>query len=121
MKNLMKNNVRLTGYLGSNPEIKRFGDDKSLARVSIATREYYKNKQGVWMTETQWHNLVLWGKHAVIAEERFVKGLEISIEGKLINRSYEDKNGIVRYVTEVVVNKVFFSKEMTVEKEVVVG
>lgn len=112
----MKNNVRLTGYLGSNPEIRRFGDDKSLARVSIATRDFYKNKQGVWMTETQWHNLVMWGKQAVEAEEKFVKGLEISVEGKLINRSYEDKNGIVRYITEVVVNKVYLKKEEGIEE-----
>jgi len=113
MKNALKNSVRLTGFLGSNPEIKRYGDGKSLARVSIATSDYYKNKQGDWVSETQWHNLVMWGKQAVFAEKSLFKGHEISIEGKLINRSYEDKNGIIRYVTEIVVNEVLsFNREV---------
>ena len=105
MKTSMQNSVRLTGFLGSDPEIVKFGDNKSLARVSLATSDYYKNKSGDWITETQWHQLVMWGKQAEIAERQLMKGQEISIEGKLVNRSYEDKNGIIRYVTEVVVNR----------------
>ncbi len=101
----MQNSVRLTGFLGNDPEIVKFGDNKSLARVSLATSDYYKNKSGDWITETQWHQLVMWGKQAEIAERQLMKGQEISIEGKLVNRSYEDKNGIIRYVTEVVVNR----------------
>ncbi len=105
MKTSMQNSVRLTGFLGNDPEIVKFGDNKSLARVSLATSDYYKNKSGDWITETQWHQLVMWGKQAEIAERQLMKGQEISIEGKLVNRSYEDKNGIIRYVTEVVVNR----------------
>lgn len=104
MKTSMQNSVRLTGFLGNDPEIVKFGDNKSLARVSLATSDYYKNKNGEWITETQWHNLVMWGKQAEIAERQLMKGQELSIEGKLVNRSYEDKNGVMRYVCEVVVN-----------------
>ena len=57
------------------------------------------------MTDTQWHNLVAWGKTAEIADKFLKKGQRVAIEGKLINRSYEDKNGIKRYVTEIVVNE----------------
>ena len=101
----MQNSVRLTGFLGNDPEIVKFGDNKSLARVSLATSDYHKNKNGDWITETQWHNLVMWGKQAEIAERQLMKGQEVSIEGKLVNRSYEDKNGVMRYVSEVVVNR----------------
>jgi len=119
MKNALKNSVRLTGYLGSNPEIKRFGDNQRLARVSLATSDYYKNKQGELVAETQWHSLVMWGKQAVFAEKSLSKGHEISIEGKLINRSYEDKNGIIRYVTEIVVNEVLSFQRNKKEKQMI--
>lgn len=94
------------GYLGNDPEIKKFGDDKSLARVSIATNNNYKNKAGEWVSETQWHNLVMWESQAVFAEKNLERGSEIAIEGRLINRTYTDKDGITRYFTEVMVNEV---------------
>lgn len=100
---MLKNNVRLTGHLGSDPEIKIFSENKNMARVSLATNERYRNADGDWMTDTQWHTLVFWGKNAVFAEKALKKGAEISVEGRLVNRSYEDKEGITRYVTEVVV------------------
>ena len=94
------------GFLGNDPEIKKYGDNKSLARVSIATNERYKNKEGEWVSDTQWHNLVMWGRQAVFAEKSLEKGTEVAIEGKLVNRAYIDKEGITRYYTEVVVNEV---------------
>lgn len=94
------------GFLGNDPEIKKFGDDKSLARVSLATNNNYKNKEGEWITETQWHNLVMWESQAVFAEKNLERGSEIAIEGKLINRTYTDRDGITRYFTEVTVNEV---------------
>lgn len=103
----LKNSVRLTGFLGNKPDIKRFGDNKSLARVAIAVNERYKNQAGEWLTDTQWHNLVLWGKQAVFAEKSLEKGSEVSIEGKLINRTYVDREGITRYITEIIVNEVY--------------
>jgi len=106
MTNTLKNSVRLTGFLGSNPEVKTFANNRSLARVSIATNERYRNGQGEWVTDTQWHNLVFWGRQAVFAQKSLTKGSEIAIEGKLVNRQYVDSEGITRYVTEINVNEV---------------
>ena len=74
----------------------------SLAKFSIATNESYKNAQGEKVTDTQWHNIVAWGKTAEIVEKYVGKGKEVAIEGKLTTRSWEDKDGMKRYITEVV-------------------
>jgi single-strand DNA-binding protein len=79
---------------------------KKLAKFSIATNETYKNNKGEKVTDTQWHNVVAWGKTADLIENYVPKGKEIGVEGKLTSRSYEDKDGIKRYVTEVVCNEV---------------
>ena len=97
----MKNKVQLIGHLGANPEIKTMEGGKKLARINIATNETYVNAKGEKITETQWHNVVAWGKTAEIAEKLFLKGMEVLIDGKLINRNYTDKDGNKRYVTEV--------------------
>ena len=103
--NALKNSVRLTGFLGSNPEVKAINDNKNLARVSIATHTRHRNSDGEWTTDTQWHNLVFWGKQAAFAEKSLTKGSEITVEGKLVNRQYVDKTGITRYVTEISVQE----------------
>ena len=102
--NTLKNSVRLVGNLGMDPEVKSFENDRKLAKIAIATNEIYKNDKGEKVTDTQWHNLILWGTQAKIAEQILRKGDEIAIEGKLASRSYVDKDGVKRYVTEVVVN-----------------
>ncbi|MFC3199682.1 single-stranded DNA-binding protein [Parapedobacter deserti] len=104
--NTLKNSVRLTGFLGSDPEVKTFNNNKSLARVSIATNERYRNGQGEWVTDTQWHNLVFWGRQAAFAQKSLTKGSEIAIEGKLVNRQYVDKDGVTRHITEITVSEV---------------
>ena len=76
-----------------------------LAKFSIATNESYKNAQGEKVTDTQWHNVVAWGKTASLVEKYLQKGKEIAIEGKLTTRSWEDKEGMKRYTTEVVCNE----------------
>jgi single-strand DNA-binding protein len=103
--NSLKNSVRLVGNLGMDPEVKNFDNNKKLARFSIATNESYKNDKGEKVTETQWHNLVVWGAQAKLAGDFLKKGDEIAIEGKLSNKSYVDKDGNKRYVSEVVVNE----------------
>ena len=103
--NSLKNSVRLVGNLGMNPDVKTFDNDRKLARLSLATSESHKNDKGEKVTETQWHNLVLWGMQAKFAEESLKKGDEIAIEGKLTNRNYTDKEGNKRYFCEVVVNE----------------
>ena|ERR1700761_384132 len=103
--NSLKNSVRLVGNLGMDPEVKTFDTNKKLAKLSLATSESYKNDKGEKITDTQWHNLVIWGAQAKIAEDILKKGDEIVVEGRLNNRSYVDKDGIKRYVSEVVVNE----------------
>jgi len=104
--NALKNKVQLIGNLGMDPEIKILEGEKKLAKMSIATNESYKNAQGELVKETQWHNLIAWGKTAEIFERHIKKGREIAIEGKLINRNFIDKEGLKRYVTEIQVNEV---------------
>lgn len=101
----LKNKVQLIGNLGNAPEVKTTESGKKLARFSVATNESYRNASGEKVTETTWHNLVAWGKVAEIAEKYLNKGSEIAIEGKLINRSYTDKDGNKKYITEVQVNE----------------
>jgi single-strand DNA-binding protein len=102
--NSLRNRVLLIGRLGAQPETKTLSTGGSMARFSLATTEVYKNDKGERVSETQWHNLVAWGKVAVIAGKLLEKGREVAIEGKLVTRNYTDKEGIKRYTTEVVVN-----------------
>jgi single-strand DNA-binding protein len=104
--NALRNKVQLIGNLGMNPEVKTLDGGKKLAKFSIATNENYKNAKGEKVTDTQWHNVVAWGKTAEIIEKFLKKGSEVAIEGKLVNRNYDDKEGIKRYVTEVEVHEV---------------
>jgi len=103
--NSLRNSVRLVGNLGTDPEVKTFDSNKKMARMAIATNESYKNDKGEKVTETQWHNLVIWGPQAQIAGDILKKGDEVAIEGKLANRNYTDKDGVKRYISEVVVNE----------------
>ena len=97
----LRNKVQLIGNLGNAPEIKTLETGKKLATFSIATNESYRNAKGEKVTETQWHRVVAWGKLAEIAEKYFDKGKEVAIEGKLVSRSYQDKEGQKKYTTEV--------------------
>ncbi|MFT4848904.1 MAG: single-strand DNA-binding protein [Sediminicola sp.] len=101
----LRNKVQLIGNLGNDPEIITMDSGKKLAKFSIATNESYKNQQGERVTDTQWHNVVAWGKTAEIIEQYVTKGKEVAIEGKLTSRSYDDKEGNKRYTTEVVCNE----------------
>jgi len=101
----LKNKVQLIGHVGNDPDIKSFDGGKKLAKLNVATNESYKNDKGEKVEDTQWHSLIAWGKTADIIEKYVVKGKEIAIEGKLTHRSYEDKNGEKRYVTEVVIDE----------------
>ena len=98
----LRNKVQLIGNLGKAPEIITLDSGKKLAKFSIATNETYKNAQGEKVQDTQWHNVIAWNKTAEIVEKYLDKGKEIAIEGKLTSRSYDDKEGNKRYITEVV-------------------
>lgn len=99
--NALTNRVQLIGNLGTNPEVKTMDAGTKMARFRMATNESYRNNKGEKITETQWHTVIAWGKIAEIAEKYLVKGKEVIIEGKLVNRSYNDKDGNKKYVTEV--------------------
>jgi len=103
--NTLRNKVQLIGNLGNDPEIITLESGKKLAKFSLATNESYKNAQGEKVSQTDWHNLIAWGKTAEIVEKYVTKGKELAIEGKLTTRSWEDKDGIKRYTTEVVCNE----------------
>ena len=100
--NTMKNRVQLIGHVGNDPEVKSFEGGK-VANFSIATKYYYTNKKGEKVEQTDWHRLAAWDSNAEIVEKNVTKGKEVAIEGKLSTRSYDDKEGNKRYVTEVVI------------------
>jgi single-strand DNA-binding protein len=109
----LKNKVQLIGNLGNTADVKEITNGKKMARFSVATNEVYKNDKGERVTETQWHQLVAWGKVADIIEKYTCKGTEVAVEGKLTNRSYTDTNGIKRYLTEILVNEVLILQPKT--------
>lgn len=103
MKSL-RNTVQLIGRLGKDPEVKSFDSGSKLATFSMATTDTYKNAKGEKVKDTQWHNVVIWGKLADVAGKYLKKGNEVAVEGKLVHRSYETAGGEKRYVTEINVN-----------------
>jgi len=104
--NALKNKVQLIGHVGQEPEVKIFGEGKKVVNLSLATNESYTNSKGEKVEDTQWHRVKAWGKVAEIIEKYVTKGKEIAIEGKLTYSDYVDKDGVKRYLTEVVANDV---------------
>lgn len=104
--NTIRNNVQLIGRLGAKADYKTVKGDTSMVKLNLATNEVYKNSKGEKVEDTYWHNLVAFGKPAEIIHKYTDKGSEICIQGKLVNRSYEDKEGQKKYITEVQVNDV---------------
>ncbi|MEI7959581.1 MAG: single-stranded DNA-binding protein [Chitinophagaceae bacterium] len=112
----IKNRVQLMGHLGADPDIKIFDATKKLANFKLAVNDRYKNAKGEWLDETQWFNVVAWSKLAVYAEKYLGKGTEVAIEGRLINKSYTDKNAVKRISTDVIVSEILI---LSKKKEVV--
>lgn len=102
----MKNSVQLIGHVGQEPEIKNLEKGKKLANISIATNEVYYKENGDKVEKTEWHRVTAWGKAADIIEKYVTKGKEVAVEGKLTHRSYDDKDGNKRYITEIVANEI---------------
>lgn len=98
----IRNQVQLIGNLGQKPEIKSFGPEKKFASFSVATSDYFYDKNGERQQQTQWHNVVVWGKQQVAIVEKYLdKGSEVALTGKITYRNYEDKAGNKRYITEI--------------------
>lgn len=100
--NAIRNKVQLVGRLGQDPEILKFDDGNKMAKFSMAIDDSYKDKNGQKIERTYWHNVVVNGGLVKIVEEYVTKGKEIAVSGKLVNRSWDDKEGVKRYSTEVV-------------------
>jgi single-strand DNA-binding protein len=103
--NALTNRVQLIGRLGNDPEVKTLESGKNLTTFSIATSDFYYNDKKEKVEDTQWHNIVAWGKLAEIAGKYLKKGEEVALEGKLVHRSYENGKGEKRFVTEVNMNE----------------
>lgn len=101
----LKNSARLIGNIGNDPQIFNLKNNNKMAKFSLATSERYKNKNGEWVSDTQWHNIIVFGQLAGIVERFYKKGTEVALEGKIVNNSYEDKLGVKRYSTQIQVNE----------------
>ncbi len=95
------NKVILIGNLGKDPELRYLDNGVAVANFSLATTENYKNKSGERVSQTEWHNVVVWRGLAEVAEKYLRKGASVYIEGKIKTRKWEDKEGNTRYNTEI--------------------
>lgn len=103
----MINKVILVGNVGNDPEVRYISEDLPTARLSLATSETYTDKTGQRVTKTEWHSITVWRGLAKTVEQYVKKGMQLYVEGKLTTRSYE-KDGVTRYVTEIVANEIKF-------------
>ncbi|MDX1462469.1 MAG: single-stranded DNA-binding protein [Marinirhabdus sp.] len=103
--NALRNKVQLIGRLGQDPEIVTFNDGNKIAKFTMATDDSYKDKDGNKVDRAQWHNVVVKGGLVNVVENYVTKGQEIAVEGKLTSRSWDDKDGSKRYITEVLCNE----------------
>ncbi|WP_294311302.1 single-stranded DNA-binding protein [uncultured Chryseobacterium sp.] len=102
----LRNKITLIGHTGKEVEVINFENGTLKASVSLATSDYYTNAKGEKVEETQWHNLVAYGKTAEILQKYAPKGKELAVEGKLTYRSYDDKDGVKRFITEIRIDEI---------------
>ena len=116
----IKNHVVLIGNLGNDPEVTNFESGSRIAKFSMATNETYKKENGEKTTQTEWHNIVVWGNLVSIVEKYLKKGSEVCIKGKITYRNYQDKQDITKYITEIKADEVLMlgSKQELSEAEV---
>ncbi len=101
----LRNKVQLIGHVGKQPEVRVLESGNTLAKFNVATNETYLNNQGEKVTNTTWHSMVAWGKLAELCDKLLKKGTEVVIEGKLINQTYDNEEGVRKYITEIQVNE----------------
>ncbi|MBT2557777.1 single-stranded DNA-binding protein [Hymenobacter sp. ISL-91] len=100
------NKVILIGHLGKNPEVRHLEGGTTVANFTMATNEYYKDKQGTRIERTEWHNIAAWRGLAELAEKHLHKGQQVYVEGRIRTRQYQDKDNQTRYVTEIVAEEI---------------
>jgi len=108
--NNLRNRVQLIGNLGQDPETKTLESGMKVTKFTVATSESHKNGDGQKVNETTWHNVVAWNGVAEVAGKFLKKGGQVAVEGRLVYRSYEDKNGVTKYITEIVANELLMLK-----------
>ena len=102
------NKVMLIGRLGRDPELKYTQGGQSVVKFSLATDEAWTDKSGEKKNRTEWHNIVVWGKQAETCGQYLAKGRQVYVEGRITNRSYDDKDGNKKYITEIIARDVRF-------------
>jgi single-strand DNA-binding protein len=118
--NSLKNRVTLIGNLGMDPDTKTTDSGKKVTHFTLATDDSYKNAEGQKIKETTWHNIVAWNGLADIAGKYLKKGKEVAVEGRIVYRTYEDKKGVTKNSTEIVLNDLLLlrsGKEMGKDEE----
>jgi single-strand DNA-binding protein len=100
----LANRVTLIGNLGQDPETKTTESGKKLVHFTLATKDGFKNAEGQRVNETTWHNIIAWNGLADVAGKFLKKGNEVAVEGRIVYRSYEDKKGVTKYITEIVLS-----------------
>jgi len=108
--NALRNRVQLIGNLGMDPESKTLDSGKKVTKFTLATNESFKNADGQKVEETTWHNIVAWNGLADIAGKYLKKGHQVAIEGRIVYRTYEDKNKVTKNITEIVANDLLMLK-----------
>jgi len=103
--NSLRNRVFLIGNLGQDPEVKTLESGKKVTHFTLATHDGFKNADGQKVEEATWHNIVAWNGLAETASKFLKKGKEVALEGSIVYRSYEDKKGVTKYITEIVLNE----------------
>ena len=102
----INNKVTLIGNLGKDPEVKELDGGRRVAKFTVATNESYKNETGDKVSETSWHNVIAWNGLATIAEKYLKKGREVAVEGRISYRNWEDKEGVKKYFTEIILSQI---------------
>lgn len=102
------NTVILVGRLGADPELRYTGEGTAVCKLSLATNRTFKDRDGNRQDRTNWHKVVVWGRTGELCKEWLAKGRQVYVEGRMETRSYEDKENVRRYVTEVISNRIVF-------------
>jgi len=102
------NKVILIGNLGKDPEVRFTNNGSAVARFPIATSEVWNDRDGNRQERTEWHNIIVWGKQGETCGQYLAKGRQVFVEGSIRTRSYDDKNGVKRYITEIVAQRIRF-------------
>lgn len=110
MKSIV-NQVQLIGRMGMDPELRRFDNGTTMARMSLATEAGYKDTNGKFISDTHWHTVVAWGKMAELAEKLLAKGSAVAMRGKLVHRTYNDRDGNQRHTTEVQLREFYLTEK----------